>query len=92
MYSLHLTGSPWFLLLIPFGLWILWRDYAGGGATGRGGRILFPLQACALILLALSLCGPELRRHNVRFHNPAILILRDQSASFRAGAALARPG
>jgi len=95
MYSLHLTGSPWFLLLIPVGLWILWRVYAGrmGGAaggigSGRGGRVLFALQALALVLLALSLTGPELRRHNVRFHNPAILILRDQSASFRAGSEL----
>src|SRR5690242_15597896 len=93
MYSLHLTGSPWFLLLIPVGLWILWRAYGGGDAggassPGRGGRILFALQAVALVLLALSLSGPELRRHNVRFHNPAVLILRDQSASFRAGSVL----
>ncbi|MBW8888994.1 MAG: hypothetical protein JF616_14670 [Fibrobacteres bacterium] len=96
MYSLHLTGSAWFLLLIPVGLWILWRAYgggtggggAGGIGSGRGGRVLFALQALALVLLALSLSGPELRRHNVRFHNPAILILRDQSASFRDGAVL----
>lgn len=92
MYSLHLTGSPWFLLLIPVGLWILLRAYGGRGGggigSGRGGRVLFALQAFALVLLALSLTGPELRRHNVRFHNPAILILRDQSASFRAGAVL----
>jgi hypothetical protein len=88
MYSFHLTGSPWFLLLIPVGLWIVWRTNAGGNAPGSAGRILFALQALALILLSLSLTGPELRRHQIRFHNPAILILRDQSASFRAGATL----
>jgi hypothetical protein len=92
MYSLHLTGSPWFLLLIPVGLWILWQANSSGGGGGAGsgkaGRILFGLQALALLLMALSMAGPELRRHHVRFHNPAILILRDQSASFRAGATL----
>jgi hypothetical protein len=89
MYSFHLTGSPWFLLLLLPGLWILWRAFTG---AGRGGRLLFFLQAAALFLLALSLAGPELRKHNVRFHDPAILILRDQSASFRAGAALGLGG
>lgn len=104
MYSIHLTGSAWFLLLIPFGFWILWRANSGrgdrggagvaktGAAPGTAGRILFGLQALALILMALSLAGPELRRHHVRFHNPAVLILRDQSASFRAGAALGLGG
>ncbi|MDB5102811.1 MAG: hypothetical protein JWP91_500 [Fibrobacteres bacterium] len=100
MYSLHLTGSPWFLLLIPPGLWILWRQYLDGSAAGgstasrfpRTGRILFALQAAAMTMLAVSLTAPELRRHRVEFHNPAILILRDQSASFRAGAYLGLGG
>jgi hypothetical protein len=95
MYSLHLANSPWFLLLIPPGLWILWRQYRGfaAGAGGPGsGRILFALQAAAMIVLALSLTAPELRRHRVEFHNPAILILRDQSSSFRAGAYLGLGG
>ena len=30
-----------------------------------------------LILLAVSLTAPELRRHHVEFHNPAVLILRE---------------
>ncbi|HKP97466.1 MAG TPA: hypothetical protein VJ385_17105 [Fibrobacteria bacterium] len=91
MYSLHLTGNPWFLLLIPPGLWILWRQYRGLGEAGgfrRAGGLLFALQALALVLLAASLTAPELRRHRVEFHNPAVLILRDQSASFRDGAYL----
>ncbi len=90
MYSLHLTGNHWYLLFVPPGLWILWRQYAGFARGGLSGsrRILFALQAAALILLAASLTGPELRRHEVAFHNPAVLILRDQSASFRAGAYL----
>jgi hypothetical protein len=104
MYSIHFTGSAWFLLLIPPGLWILWRANSYGGAgggsgggagrarPGKPGRILFGLQALALILMALSLAAPELRRHHVRFHNPVILILRDQSASFRAGATLGLGG
>jgi hypothetical protein len=88
MYSLHLTGNPWFLLLIPPGLWILWRQYRGGAgesAPVRAGALLFALQAAALILLAFSLTAPEIRRHRVAFHNPTVLILRDQSASFRVG-------
>jgi hypothetical protein len=91
MLSLHITGNPWFLLLIPPGLWILWRQYGGGpgGASAPGSRnFLFALQASALILLSVSLTAPELRRHRVAFHNPAVLILRDQSSSFRAGAYL----
>lgn len=92
MYSFHLTGSPWFLLLIPVGLWILWGTNAGGSAPGPAGRILFALQALALVLLAFSLTGPELRRHQIRFHNPSILILRDQSASFHAGGTLGLGG
>ncbi|MDQ3000930.1 MAG: hypothetical protein M3Y08_06680 [Fibrobacterota bacterium] len=95
MYSLHFTGNLWFLLLIPPGLWILWRQYRGlSGAEGaraifpRPARLLFALQALALILLAVSLTAPELRRHKVEFHNPTILILRDQSSSFQAGAYL----
>lgn len=100
MYSIHLTGSAWFLLLIPVGLWILWRANsrgplgAAGGGTGPGrpGRVLFGLQALALILMALSLAGPELRRHHARFHHPVILVLRDQSASFRAGSTLGLGG
>jgi hypothetical protein len=91
MYSLHLTGNPWFLLLIPPGLWILWRQYrgaAGESAPVRAGPVLFALQAAALILLAFSLTAPELRRRSVAFHNPAVLILRDQSASFLSGSYL----
>ena len=98
MYSLHLTGSPWFLLLIPPGLWILWRQYQGGIAGGGSGpipsprRILFALQALAMLILAVSLTAPELRRHRVAFHNPALLILRDQSSSFRGGSYLGLGG
>lgn len=93
MLSLHLTGSPWFLLLLPPGLFILWRQYGYGSHSGQsgpraGGWILFGLQALALLLLTLSLTAPELRRHRVEFHNPAVLILRDQSGSFRDGAYL----
>lgn len=97
MYSLHLTGNPWFLLLILPGAWILWRQYRGGAGRdsrglSRGGRILFALQAAAMFLLAASLTAPELRRHHVEFHNPAILILRDQSSGFRGGAYLGLGG
>jgi hypothetical protein len=96
MYSLHLTGNPWFLLLILPGAWILWRQYRGGsggrGRDSRGGWILFGLQAAAMALLAASLTAPELRRHHVEFHNPAILILRDQSSSFRGGGYLGLGG
>ena len=92
MYSLHLTSSPWFLLLIPPGLWVLWRQYSGPAGSRRSGRLLFGLQAAALILLAVSLTAPELRRHHVEFHNPAVLILRDQSGSFRGGAELGLGG
>ncbi len=98
MLSLHLTGSPWFLLLIPPGLWILRRQYLGFSGDGSGasgtapGRILFALQAIAMILLAVSLTVPELRRPRVEFHNPAILILRDRSASFQDGAYLGLGG
>jgi hypothetical protein len=98
MFSFHLTGSPWFLLLIPPGLWILWRQYQGGMAGGDSApiasprRILFALQALAMLILAVSLTAPELRRHRVEFHNPAILILRDQSSSFLGGAYLGLGG
>ncbi|MEO7425233.1 MAG: hypothetical protein ABI036_08595 [Fibrobacteria bacterium] len=90
MLSLHLTGNPWFLLLIPPGLWILWRQYGAAPGPNPGGRprsanILFALQALALILLAVSLTAPEIRRHRIAFHPPTVLILRDQSSSFRAG-------
>lgn len=98
MYSLHLTGNPWFLLLILPGLWILRRQYRGvseaGGAGGfpRAAGMLWALQSLALILMAVSLTAPELRRHKVAFHNPAVLILRDQSGSFRNGAYLGLGG
>lgn len=94
MYSLHLTGNPWFLLLLPPGLYILWRQYRGGrSASAPGaGRLIFALQAAALALLTASLTAPELRSHRVEFHNPAILILRDQSGSFRGGAYLGLGG
>jgi hypothetical protein len=96
MYSLHFTGSLWFLLLIPPGLWILWRQYQGGMAGGAAvpspRRILFALQALAMLILAVSLTAPELRRHRVKFHNPAILVLRDQSSSFQGGAYLGLGG
>lgn len=96
MYSLHLTGSPWFLLLVPPGLWILWRQYQGGMEAGARitspRRILFALQSLAMLILAVSLTAPELRRHRVEFHNPSILILRDQSSSFRGGAYLGLGG
>lgn len=88
MYSFHLVNSPWFLLLIPAGLFILWRQYSGPGGPARSGGALFALQAAALILLCVSLAGPELRRHHATFHNPAVLILRDRSGSFAAGATL----
>ncbi len=88
MYSLHLAASPWYLLLIPPGLWILWRQYSGPSGISLGGKLLFALQAMALVLLAVSLTAPELRRHRVEFHNPSVLVLRDQSGSFRAGATL----
>lgn len=91
MYSLHLSGHPWFLLLIPPGLWILWRQYrgfSGGDGFPRARGLLFALQALAFVMLVVSLTAPELRRHKVEFHNPAVLILRDQSASFRNGAYL----
>lgn len=92
MYTLHLTGSLWFLLLIPPGLWILWRQYregtSGGVPSPNPRRLLFALQALAMLILAVSLTAPELRRHRVEFHNPAILVLRDQSSSFRGGSYL----
>lgn len=88
MYTLHLINSPWFLLLIPAGLFILWRQYAAPGGPARSGGTLFGLQAAALILLCVSLAGPELRRHHATFHNPAVLILQDRSGSFAAGATL----
>ncbi len=47
--------------------------------------MLFWLQLLALALLTLSLTAPELHQTQVQFHNPTILILRDQSASFRNG-------
>lgn len=84
MLSFHLTGSPWFLLLLLPGGWLLWRQYASGGAAPRE-RLLLALQGAALFLLVASLTAPELRRHSVRFHDPAILILRDRSGSFRGG-------
>ncbi len=47
--------------------------------------MLFWLQLLALALLTLSLTAPELHQTQVQFHNPTILILRDQSTSFRNG-------
>ncbi len=91
MLTLHLTGSPWFLLLLPPGLFILWRQYRQGALQSGppfAGRILFFLQALPLLILTLSLTAPELQRHRVEFHNPAVLILRDQSGSFQNGAYL----
>gem|GEM_PF-2762356 len=87
MFSFHFTGSLWFLLLLPPGLIILWRQYRGGTASAFSGaaRLLFALQAMAMAVLVASLTRPELRVHRVEFHNPAILILRDQSSSFQGG-------
>lgn len=87
MFSLHLTGSAWFLLLLPPGFFILWRQYRGGTAAAfpGAGRLLFALQAMALAVLVASLTRPEFRVHQVEFHNPAIAILRDQSTSFQGG-------
>lgn len=50
--------------------------------------MLFWLQLLALALLTLALTAPELHQTQVQFHNPTILILRDQSASFRNGQVL----
>ena len=90
MTSLHFSGSPWFLLLLAPGLFILWRQYRGGaGARGRGqGMVLMLLQAAALLLLVASLMGPEWVRRHAEFHNPSVMILRDRSGSFQAGAYL----
>lgn len=83
MSSLHFTGSPWWLLLLLPGAFILWRQYRGGQG-GRGG-LLFGLQAAALVLLVVSLTGPEWVRSRAEFHNPSVLILRDRSGSFLGG-------
>jgi hypothetical protein len=57
-----------------------------GQAGPRFGALaLLGVQALALLLLTLSLTAMELRRHRIEFHNPIILVLRDQSASFRNG-------
>lgn len=82
MTPLQFSGSPWFLLLLAPGLYILWRQYRGG--AGRGPAIPL-LQAAALLLLVVSLTGPEWVRRHADFHNPSILILRDLSGSFQAG-------
>jgi hypothetical protein len=88
MFSFHLTGSLWFLLCLPPGLVILWHQYRVGivhSGPRFGRHILFGLQALALFILTLSLTGPELRTHQGVFHKSSILILRDQSGSFRNG-------
>ncbi len=88
MLSLHFNGSLWFLLLLPPGVFFLWRQYATGivrSGPALGGWILFALQTLALVLLTLSLTAPELRRHRVEFHPPVILVVRDQSGSFQNG-------
>jgi hypothetical protein len=82
---LQFSGSPWFLLLLAPGLLILWRQYRAG--SGRG--LALPLlQGAALVLLVLSLAGPELVRTRAEFHDPAVAILRDRSGSFVGGAYL----
>ena len=91
MYSLHFSGSPWFLLLLLPGFLLLGRQYHSAGQAGREarpGRILLGLQSLALLLLVAQLVGPEIRRHQVEFHNPSVLLLRDRSGSFRNGAYL----
>ena len=50
------------------------------------------LQAAALLLLVVSLTGPEWVRRSAEFHKPAILILRDRSGSFQGGAYLGLEG
>lgn len=90
MTSLNFSGSPWFLLLLVPGLFILWRQYRGDG-PGRGGgrgRVLMLLQLSALLLLVVSLTEPEWVRRHAEFHNPSVLILRDRSGSFQSGAYL----
>lgn len=46
------------------------------------------LQLAALVLLVVSLTGPEWVRRHAEFHNPSVLILRDRSGSFQSGAYL----
>lgn len=83
MGSLHFSGSPWFLLLLVPGLWILWRQHRAG--AGMRGWPIAALQGAALLLLVASLTGPEWVRSSAEFHDPALLILRDRSGSFRGG-------
>jgi hypothetical protein len=85
MGPLQFSGSPWFLLLLAPGLFILWRQYRAGS---RRSLALPLLQGAALVLLVLSLTGPELVRTRAEFHDPAVAILRDRSGSFDGGAYL----
>lgn len=86
--GLHLTGSPWFLLLLAPGLLILWRQYRQGSPGGGRGILLFALPAAALLLLVVSLTGPEWVSRTAVFHNPSVAVIVDRSGSFRGGEAL----
>lgn len=91
MFSIHFTNHVGFLLLFPLGFLLLWRQYQNLGSKAENRFIkplLLTLQSLALLLVVLSLAAPEIIRHQVEFHRPAILILRDQSESFLNGSYL----
>ncbi len=87
-YSFHLTGNIWALLLLLPGLGILWFQYrrqAISNGPQFAAEFLLILQVLALFLLVTSLLGPQFRKNKNEYYRPAILILKDQSSSFRNG-------
>ncbi|HLP40571.1 MAG TPA: hypothetical protein VK465_03610, partial [Fibrobacteria bacterium] len=74
MTSFTLSGSPWFLLLLVPGAFILWRQYRGRRGGGPRGSALLALQAAALLILVVSLTGPELARRHAEFRDPAVTL------------------
>lgn len=88
MFSIHFTHPLGYLLLIPIGAFILWRQYRFPFhelPSPFAKPILFTLQFLALILLVINLLGIQVRRHQTVFLPPTIVVLRDQSGSFQNG-------